>query len=97
MGFEEELSLVHGYNTEYSGYVPGIPSLNIPPLYLNDGPQGFRDDTRPGTTTSFPSGLTVAASFDPDLAFIYGQAMGIEFFNKGCNVQLGPGLNTHRI
>jgi hypothetical protein len=44
-----------------------------------------------------PSSLTVAATFDPELAFAWGSGMGKEFFMKGANVQLGPGLNVARV
>ena len=76
----------------YVGNVPGNTRLNIPPLTLNDGPQGFRDNASPGTTTAWPSGLTMAASFDKDIMFEWGSGMGKEFKAKGSNVQLGPGL-----
>ena len=50
----------------YIGNVPGNKRLGIPPLSLNDGPQGFRDKHSPGTTTAWPSALTVGATFDRD-------------------------------
>lgn len=78
--------MLHGQSGQYTGNVNAIPELNIPALKLNDGPQGFRDNDRHGTTTAFPSGMTVAASFDTDLLYIYGKAMGTEFYNKGANV-----------
>ncbi len=61
---------------------------------MNDGPQGFRDDTHVGTTTAFPSGLSIGATWDRELAYSWGEAMGKEFYGKGSNVQLGPGLNV---
>jgi beta-glucosidase len=64
---------------------------------MNDGPQGFRDDNNPGSTTAFPSGLTMAASWDADLMYQWGAAMGAEFYGKGANVQLGPGLCLARV
>ena len=81
----------------YVGNVPGNTRLNIPPLTLNDGPQGFRDNDNPGTTTAWPSGLTMAASFDKDIMFEWGSGMGKEFKAKGSNVQLGPGLCLARV
>ena len=54
------------------GNVAGIPRLNIPPLKYNDGPQGFRDDAIPGSTTAYPSGLTAAASWDKNTLFAWG-------------------------
>jgi len=51
----------------------------------------------PGTSTQWPSGLTIAASWDRQLAEAWGKAMGKEFRDKGANVQLGPGLNVARV
>ena len=62
---------------------------------MNDGPQGFRGLAK--TSTQWPSGQTVARSFDADLLFEWGQAMGAEFSGKGANCQFGPGLNLARI
>jgi beta-glucosidase len=97
MTLDEKLSMLHGTSGNYVGNVAAIPRLAIPALNLNDGPQGFRDDAHPGTTTMFPSGGTVSASFDVDLLFQWGQAMGREFAGKGSNVQLGPGMNVARV
>lgn len=59
--------------------------------------QGFRDNNNPMTTTAWPSGLTMAASFDVDAMLEWGTGMGKEFFGKGSNVQLGPGLCLARV
>ena len=63
----------------------------------DNGPQGFGDDVKPGTTTQLPSTLNMAATFDPQLANEWGTAMGEEFWNKGTNIQEGPGINVARI
>jgi len=102
MSLDEKLSLVHGdgmfgLRSNYSGGTPAIARLGIPALQMNDGPQGFRDPLYPGTTTQWPSGLTVAATFDAGLARAWGAAMGAEFAAKGANVQLGPGMNVARV
>ena len=87
----------------YVGNVPALPRVGIPWLSLQDGPQGYRDGKyghyggAPGTSTQWPSGMTVAATFDAALAFEWGVAMGAEFKAKGANVQLGPGMNLARI
>ena len=81
----------------YVGYVPGNERLGIPELTLNDGPQGFRCVNCDRTTTSWPSGLTVGATFDTTLARAWGKAMGQEFARKGANVQLGPAMCLARI
>ena len=98
------LQLVHGTgwgDSVYVGFAQGVPRLNIPNLTLNDGPQGYRCNglsiCPPGTSTAFPSGLTIGASFDAGAAEAWGRAMGAEFYNKGANVQLGPGLCITRV
>ena len=50
-----------------------------------------------GSTTAWPSGLTVAASWDTNTMRAWGESMGKEFFDKGANVQLGPGVCVARI
>jgi beta-glucosidase len=40
--------------------------------------------------------LSVAATWDLNLAWKWGESMGAEFFGKGSNVLLGPGLNVAR-
>jgi beta-glucosidase len=71
--------------------------LGIPPINMNDGPQGFRDNNSPQTTTAWPSGLTMAAGWDVDAMLEWGTGMGKEFYDKGSNVQLGPGLCLARV
>jgi len=95
MTTDEKLSLFHGSCRGYTGNVCGIDRLGIPQQKNNDGPQGFRG--RGGTSTSWPAALTVAASFDTHLMKTYGEAMGDEFYRKGANIQLGPGVCLARI
>ena len=109
MSVEEKLHMWAGNNSmfPYVGAVTSIPRLGIPPLNLNDGPQGFRGQgndkpgrpllAQKGTTTAFPSGLTIAATWDVKAARLWGETMGEEFRDKGSNVQLGPGLCVSRI
>ena len=86
MTLDEKVMLLHGKGAGYVGNTPAIPRLGIPPLNLNDGPQGYRS----GGTTAFPSGLTAAASFSRESMRDWGSAMGEEFFGKGANVQVRP-------
>jgi beta-glucosidase len=109
MTLEEKITLLHGPPTgpccqckgnascAYVGNVAAIPRLKIPPITMNDGPQGFRDNNQPGSTTAWPSGLTMAASWSTDAMMDWGVGMGKEFYNKGSNVQLGPGLCLARV
>ena len=105
MNLSEKVRMMHGSHSEdksygwYVGRAEGNPRLGIPNLQLNDGPQGFRDmnDSHSGTTTAWPSGLGVAATWDVAMAGLWGTGMGKEFAGKGSNVQLGPGLCIARV
>lgn len=100
MTTEEKIHMLHGTvlrKDNYVGFVAQNERLGIPALRLNDGPQGFRDEEHPGSTTAWPSGLTVASTFDNKLAYLWGEAMGDEFAGKGANVFLGPGMNVARV
>eukprot|EP00927_Polykrikos_kofoidii_P055469 TRINITY_DN49719_c0_g1_i1.p1 TRINITY_DN49719_c0_g1~~TRINITY_DN49719_c0_g1_i1.p1 ORF type:complete len:762 (+),score=86.87 TRINITY_DN49719_c0_g1_i1:206-2287(+) len=81
----------------YVGVIPGNKRLGIPPLNMNDGPQGFRDLHIPGSSTAYPSVLTMAASWDRQLVRDWGAALGREFYDKGANVLLGPGVEVIRV
>ncbi len=100
MNLTEKCNLFYGDEGDYIGNVNANTRLGIPALKLNDGPQGFRcksGDCPPGSTTAWPSGMTVGATWDLDLAGQWGTLMGKEFYDKGANVQLGPGLCVARV
>lgn len=46
--------------------------------------------------SAFPAGINVASTFDKDLMYARGFAMGSEFKGKGANVALGPATNMGR-
>jgi len=96
MTLDQKVSILHGNNnaSPYIGNVNGIPALCIPALGLQDGPHGVGDGL--DGATQMPSGLAVAATFDPDYAQQYGAAIGAEFAGKGANVALGPTVNIVR-
>jgi len=98
MTLDEKMGFIQGnkdMNYGYTGVVPGVPRLGIPDLRMNDGPQGFR--AAEPSTTQWPSGLTLAHSFDPTLFAQMGKGLGEEFYGKGANVQFGPGVNLARL
>jgi beta-glucosidase-like glycosyl hydrolase len=76
-----------------SNYNSGaVPRLGMPGFLMMDGPHGVRYNP----STSFPVGIAMAATFDPNLGFQCGQAMGQEFYAYGYNQQLGPCLDNDR-
>lgn len=85
-----------------AGSTIAIPRLGIPETILTDGPAGVRiNPTRPETNktfyaTGFPVGSCIAATWNTELAFKVGKAIGSEVKAYNCDVILGPGMNIHR-
>ncbi|KAH7033436.1 beta-glucosidase 1 [Microdochium trichocladiopsis] len=63
--------------------------VGFPQLCLQDGPLGVR--TTPNVT-AFPAGITTGATFNKELMYQRGVAIGQEFKGKGANVYLGPSV-----
>jgi beta-glucosidase len=84
----------HGTSEPYVFYEAAQPALCIPALGMEDGPNGVGD----GLTgvTQLPAGVSLAATFDPQLAQEYGQVVGSEEWGKGAAVNLGPTVNIDR-
>ena len=65
-----------------------------------DGPQGLTLSSSFGSdnlsTCAYPTEPIVAATFNADLAYEYGVAIGQEAITIGCTGLYAPGLNTHR-
>ncbi|HEY6357196.1 MAG TPA: glycoside hydrolase family 3 C-terminal domain-containing protein, partial [Vicinamibacterales bacterium] len=81
-------------NLGQAGYLPGVPRLGIPPLRLSDGPAGVRTG-RPAT--ALPAPVALAATFSPDLARRYGQAIGQDGRALRQDVMLAPMVNIVRV
>lgn len=112
MTLDEKIQLVHtrfgtrdprnpppqGPNDEV-GYVPPIPRLGIPAVHINDGSLGVanawnaRDNDE---ATALPSGLALAATWNPALAYAAGAMAGDEARRKGFDVLLAGSVNLVR-
>ena len=86
---DEKIALVSGQDA-WSTHP--IPRLGIPSLKMTDGPHGVRD----GKATCFPTGIGMAATWNPDLIRRIGIALGEETRAKGCDILLGPCVNIAR-
>ena len=83
-----------------------MPSLDIPPLIMSDGPNGIRKESEGGDVmengfktlpaTCFPCGSTIANSWDNDLFYRIGRQIGLECRYYGINAILGPAINIKR-
>jgi beta-glucosidase len=83
-----------GYSEPYVFYIPGIPSLCVPSQNEEDGPVGVGDGLT--NVTQMPSAASLAATFDPSMAYQYGKVVGAEERGKGATVNLGPTVNIDR-
>ena len=105
MTLEEKASMLAG-----SGWMESMPveRLGIPAIKMADGPMGVRAwygssavtnaaNTPKVLTTSFPSGVAMAASWDAPLVQKEGQAIAQEVKALGRDMILGPTVNINRV
>lgn len=99
---EEKVGLVHAASIFQNG---AVDRLGIPPLNMSDGPHGVRWETgsnwimKPfahNAVTSFPPLSALSATWNRDLASRFGTALGKEFYSRGKDIALGPGINLMR-
>ncbi|CRG87320.1 beta-glucosidase [Talaromyces islandicus] len=85
---QDKASLVTGYDMGgCNGNIKPIESVGFTGLCLQDGPAGIR---LTDLSSTFPAGLTAAASWDKSLLYKRAYAMASEFHDKGAQVLLGP-------
>ncbi len=93
----EKVSLMAGANFWET---VAIPRLGIPSIKVSDGPNGARGGgslVSSGVTAAcFPVGVALASSWDRDLMFEVGAALGQEAKSKGAQMLLAPTVNIHR-
>jgi len=102
MTLEEKVGMIHASSSFTSG---GIKRLGIPELVTSDGPHGVRpehgrnwdlDNNSLDSGTYLPTGVCLAATWNPELGYAYGSVLGSEAKFRGKNVILGPGINIIR-
>ena len=93
MTLEEKIDLLAGYQ---DFYLHPCERLGIPAFKLADGPLGLASWGLFGKATAFPSALSLAASWNRDLAARVGDCYGQEWRARGIHFLLAPGVNTYR-
>ncbi|KAJ5762477.1 uncharacterized protein N7511_005859 [Penicillium nucicola] len=84
---EEKADMVTGQPGPCVGNIVAIPRLGFPGLCLQDGPLAIRVADY---ASVFAAGVTVASTWDRDLLYKRGYAMGQEFKAKGAHIALSP-------
>ncbi|RSL81148.1 hypothetical protein CEP51_006048 [Fusarium floridanum] len=85
--WEEKVQLVSGTEGPCVGNIAPINRLDFSGLCIQNGPMALEQGTY---TSVFPAGLTIAATWDKNIAYQRGRHMGDEFRGKGSDVILGP-------
>jgi beta-glucosidase len=79
--------------------VPGISSLGIPLLNITNGPAGATNGGpgHQGPATALPAPISLAATWDVDLANLYGTVVGSEAKALANGFVEGPDINIARV
>jgi beta-glucosidase len=102
MTLEEKVNMIHASSSFTSG---GVKRLGIPELTTSDGPHGVRpehgrdwnlDNNILDSGTYMPTGVCLAATWNPKLGYAFGSVLGQEANYRGKDVILGPGINIIR-
>ncbi len=96
LSVEDLIHLSQGQTSGFplgTGGVGDIKKYDIPNPQTADGPAGVR---RSVNTTCFPCGTLIACSWDEDLQYKMGKALGYEATNTGVDIILAPSMNIHR-
>ncbi|MBC7914933.1 MAG: glycoside hydrolase family 3 C-terminal domain-containing protein [Pyrinomonadaceae bacterium] len=102
MTLEEKIGMLHASSSFTSG---GVARLGIPEIIMSDGPHGVRPehsrdwelDKKGGdSSTYFPTGITLASTWNTELGYAFGAALGREAKFRGKDIILGPGINIMR-
>ena len=102
MTLEEKAALCSGLNF---WYLKGIERLGVPSIMVTDGPHGLRKQAGEADhmglnesvpATCFPTASALAATWNRELIFEVGKALGEECRQEKVGVILGPGVNIKR-
>ncbi|MFW2504163.1 glycoside hydrolase family 3 C-terminal domain-containing protein [Clostridium diolis] len=102
MSLEEKIAFCSGQSFWET---KAFEKYEIPSIFMCDGPHGLRKQVGEGdhlglnasiATTCFPTASAVAATWDVELIYEMGKALGEEAVKEDVNIILGPGVNMKR-
>ena len=100
---KEKVAMIHAQSKFSSA---GVPRLGIPEVWTTDGPHGIRPEVlwdewnQAGWSNdscfAFPALTCLAATWNPEMSYLYGKSIGEEARYRGKDILLGPGVNIYR-
>ena len=103
MTLEEKIAVIHA-QSKFSS--PGVKRLGFPDFWTDDGPHGVRPDVlwdeweqagqSNDSCVAFPALTCLAATWNPEMARLYGENLGEEALYRDKDMILGPGVNIYR-
>ena len=91
---DEKCSMTAGIGGPCAGNVLSVQRLSFNGMCFQDSPSGVGDGVL--QSTAFAAGIQIAATWDRDLFYQRGAAIGKEFRGKGVHFALGPMMNIDR-
>jgi len=81
-----------------------LEEVNLEPIMMTDGPNGVRKcetdsmviEAKTEPATVFPCNVLLGSTWDKEIAYKYGKALGEEAKDKDVSILLGPGINIKR-
>lgn len=103
MTLEEKIGMLHGNSMFATG---GVERLGIPELKMADGPLGIREEISQDSwapagwdndfATYYPAAGAVAATWNPELSYLFGNSVGEEARARDKDMLLSPAINIIR-
>lgn len=103
MTLEEKIGMLHGTSMFTTA---GVERLGIPELKMADGPLGVREEISRSSwapagldndfATYYPAGAGLSATWNPDMAYLFGTSVGEEARARDKDVLLSPAINIIR-
>lgn len=100
---KEKIAMIHGAGLFRTG---AVERLGIPAVKMSDGPMGVRNEFPDASwipvghsddyVSYGPSNSAVAATWNPERAYVSGRTLGAEARGRGKDVILAPGINIKR-
>lgn len=103
MTVEEKLGIIHA-QSKFSAR--GVPRLGIPDIWMDDGPSGVREESfwddwggagwTNDSCTAHPALTCLAATWNEEMAALFGKSIGEEARYRNKTTLLAPGVNIMR-